>query len=163
MVHTHLARGQTTKWVLERREIRFINDVIVVFFFAMLKEFLSQETSKLQRAYTPWCILKMKEVLATITQTAKSQNHRYLYTTKEKIFHLLICCTSTVLVSVLTLLVASHVYLPKSWSLFISTSTVVFNSFSCRITLPLGFFQDKVGVGEPSALQVNFTVCPIQE
>ena len=31
------------------------------------------------------------------------------YTTKEKRFHLLICCTSTVLVSVLTSLVASHV------------------------------------------------------
>ena len=43
------------------------------------------------------------------------------------------------------------------------TSTDDFSSVSCCITLPLGFFQDKVGVGEPSALQVNFTVCPIQE
>ena len=31
------------------------------------------------------------------------------YTTKEKIFYLLICCTSTVLVSVFRSLVASHV------------------------------------------------------
>ena len=36
------------------------------------------------------------------------------------------------------------------------------NSNSCFITFPLGFYQDKVGVGTPSALQVNFTVCPIQ-
>ena len=40
----------------------------------------------------------------------------------------------------------------KSWSLFIGTSTVVFNFVSCFVTLPLGFFQDKVGVEEPSAL-----------
>ena len=45
MVHKHLARARMTKWVLERREIRLINDVIVVFFVAMLKEFLSQETA----------------------------------------------------------------------------------------------------------------------
>ena len=38
-------RARMTKWVLERREIRLINDVIVVFFLAMLKEFLSQETA----------------------------------------------------------------------------------------------------------------------
>ena len=86
MIYKHLARVRLTKWVLEIQEIRLINDVIVVFFVAMLKEFLSQET-----------------------QTAKSQNHRYLYATKEKIFHLLICWTSTVLVSVSTSLVASHV------------------------------------------------------
>ena len=53
MVHKHLARARMTKWVLERREIRLINDVIVVFFLAMLKEFLSQETAKLQRPHTP--------------------------------------------------------------------------------------------------------------
>ena len=45
MVHKHLARVRLTKWVLEIQEIRLINDVIVVFFVAMLKEFLSQETA----------------------------------------------------------------------------------------------------------------------
>ena len=45
MVHKHLARARMTKWVLERREIRLINDVIVVFFLAMLKAFLFQETA----------------------------------------------------------------------------------------------------------------------
>ena len=37
------------------------------------------------------------------------------------------------------------------------------NSVTFFITFPLGFFQDKVGVGTPSALHVNFTVCPIQD
>ena len=43
MVHKHLARAQTTKWtwVLERREICLVHDVVVVLFLAMLKEFLS--------------------------------------------------------------------------------------------------------------------------
>ena len=45
MVHKHLARARMTKWVSERREIRLINDVIVVFFLAVLKAFLSQKTA----------------------------------------------------------------------------------------------------------------------
>ena len=46
MVHNkHLAKAWMTKWALERQEIRLINDVIMVFFLAMLKEFLSQETA----------------------------------------------------------------------------------------------------------------------
>ena len=30
-------------------------------------------------------------------------------------------------------------------------------------TFPLGFFHDKAGIGAPSAVHVNFTVCPIQD
>ena len=38
-----------------------------------------------------------------------------------------------------------------------------FSPITWCITLPLGFFQVKFGVGTPSALHVNFTVCPIQD
>ena len=38
-----------------------------------------------------------------------------------------------------------------------------FKSITSFKTLPLGFFHDNVGVGAPSALHVNFTVCPIQD
>ena len=40
---------------------------------------------------------------------------------------------------------------------------MVLKSTSCFITSPLGFFHDKVGVGAPSAVHVNFAVCPIQD
>ena len=46
---------------------------------------------------------------------------------------------------------------------FLWAHLLMISVISCCITLPLGFFQDKVGVGEPSALHDNFTVCPIQE
>ena len=43
------------------------------------------------------------------------------------------------------------------------TSTVFVNSVTFFINFPLGFFHDKAGVGAPSAVHVNFTVCPIQD
>ena len=72
MVHTHLARGQTTKWVLERREIRLINDVIVVFFLAMLKVFLSQETYFLA-AKGPYPLMHIKNERSTCNHHANGK------------------------------------------------------------------------------------------
>ena len=51
MVHKHLARAQMTTWVLERREIRFINKVIVAFLLPMLKEVIPRDRPILVDAY----------------------------------------------------------------------------------------------------------------
>ena len=40
---------------------------------------------------------------------------------------------------------------------------MLFNSVTRFKTFPPGFFHDKAGIGAPSAVHVNFTVCPIQD